>query len=109
MPAVYRPVRAHLVTPSAAQLEAARSRLGSDDWQLEARCRETDPELFFPEQGKSVEPARRICGPCPVRTVCLASALTRTEQFGVWAGLTYRQLRDLRSLLARDVVTAAAA
>lgn len=64
-------------------------------WQVEALCAQTDPELFFPSEGKSAKAPKRICGACAVRAVCLQYALDRNEEFGVWGGLSARERRAL--------------
>ena len=81
-------------------LEAARqvARLGQRPaWHDLARCAETDPEMFFPEKGESVRPAKRVCAGCEVRAECLQDALDRGERFGVWGGLSERERRTLAS------------
>ena len=77
-------------------LEAARqvAWLGQRPaWHDLARCAETDPEMFFPEKGESVRPAKRVCAGCEVRAECLQDALDRGERFGVWGGLSERERR----------------
>jgi WhiB family transcriptional regulator, redox-sensing transcriptional regulator len=65
-------------------------------WREQALCAETDPEVFFPEPGKSADQARGICGQCPVRLVCLADALAgRDVAFGVRGGLSPVERRAL--------------
>ncbi len=59
-------------------------------------CRGADPDLFFPEQGVSLEPAKRICGDCAVKDECLEYALDNRERFGVWGGTSERERRRLR-------------
>jgi len=79
-------------------LKAARqaARLGQRPaWHDLARCAETDPEMFFPENGESARPAKRVCGGCEVRAECLQDALDRGERFGVWGGLSERERRVL--------------
>lgn len=49
-------------------------------------CREYDAELWFAERPDDVEFAKTLCGLCPVRLQCLASALDRQEPWGVWGG-----------------------
>jgi hypothetical protein len=66
-------------------------------WHDLARCAETDPEMFFPEKGESVRPAKRVCAGCEVRAECLQDALDRGERFGVWGGLSERERRVLAS------------
>jgi WhiB family redox-sensing transcriptional regulator len=60
-------------------------------WQLLARCRDYEPEIFFPE-GHQMEAKSRqainICHQCPVENQCAEWALTRGEQFGVWGGMS---------------------
>jgi adenine-specific DNA glycosylase len=66
------------------------------DWQRWAACQWTDLDLMFPEQGGDVTAAKRVCRSCPVREECLAYALANEEQFGVWGGLTAREMRSTR-------------
>lgn len=54
-----------------------------DDLTLPCR---TDPELFFAEAPADVELAKALCVDCPVRKICLAGALERSEPWGVWGG-----------------------
>ena len=86
-------------------LEAARqaARLGQRPaWHDLARCAETDPEMFFPDKGESVRPAKRVCAGCEVRAECLQDALDRGERFGVWGGMSERERRALTVRLARQ-------
>ncbi|HSP04945.1 MAG TPA: WhiB family transcriptional regulator [Acidimicrobiales bacterium] len=59
-------------------------------------CRGADPDLFFPDRGESLEPAKRICSECVVRDECLEHALASGERFGVWGGTSERERRRLR-------------
>ena len=70
------------------------------DWRSAANCLDMDTEVFFVSRGASAAPAKRICRACPVREACLAEALERREQFGIWGGLTSRQRLRVRHLLA---------
>lgn len=69
------------------------------DWRQRARCRDEDPELFFPvgTTGPAVDAqvasARAVCRACPVRRDCLAWALAAGEPAGVWGGLTADERR----------------
>ena len=67
-------------------------------------CRGSDPDVFFPDRGESLEPAKRICAECVVRDECLEHALASGERFGVWGGTSERERRRIR----RDRRTAAA-
>jgi len=66
-------------------------------WQYRAACRGADPDLFFPQQGESADPARRVCARCPVRAQCLEYALANAIWHGVWGGLAERERRELRT------------
>lgn len=66
------------------------------NWQAYGRCRETDPEIFFPEAGVPQHEALRICRSCEVRTQCLEFALDNHER-GVWGGTNDADRRRMRS------------
>lgn len=68
----------------------------SDGFMAFGACRGVDPDVFFPDQGQSLEPARRICADCAVRDECLEYALDNRERFGVWGGTSERERRRLR-------------
>ena len=38
-----------------------------EDWQELAKCRDVDPEVFFPTSYRSADHARYICSECLVR------------------------------------------
>ena len=67
-------------------------------WMTDALCAETDPELFFADQGDgaSVVAARAICAKCPVIADCLAYATPRPELIGIWGGTTSRERMTIR-------------
>lgn len=64
-------------------------------WLEQALCTQTDPEVFFPEQGSSNRAAKATCSRCPVREQCLDYALTNHELHGIWGGLSERERRRL--------------
>ncbi|MFE7559147.1 WhiB family transcriptional regulator [Kitasatospora sp. NPDC057500] len=72
------------------------------NWRESARCRGTDPELFFPiGSGTSFptivqsEEAKAVCGRCPVSRQCLERALEAPVE-GIWGGTTEAERRALR-------------
>lgn len=69
---------------------------GQQEWMQSALCAQTDPEVFFPEQGGSILTAMRICQSCEVRTECREYSLAHDERFGVWGGLSERGREKLR-------------
>lgn len=70
----------------------------STDWRARARCRDVDPEVFFPvaESGRLLEAgvaeARAVCAVCPVTAQCLEFALERLP-YGIAAGMTPAERR----------------
>jgi WhiB family redox-sensing transcriptional regulator len=60
-------------------------------WRDEALCQQTDPDVFFPEKGYTSRAAKKVCGRCPVRTACLADAISTTEPHGIRGGMTPRE------------------
>lgn len=75
----------------------------TNDWMTDAACVGKPTEWFFPETGNKgldnalYDKGRAVCAECPVRAECLAVALERREQFGLWGGLT----KEPRRLAAR--------
>ena len=60
-------------------------------------CRQTDPDIFFPENGGNQYETRiaiNICKTCKFINPCLEYAL-QTKAIGIWGGTTERQRRTL--------------
>lgn len=71
-------------------------------WTESAVCRSTDPELFFPEVGKTGYQAKKLCNDCPVRAECLHEALSAGDDlWGVWGGFGMRERAPLRHKLTK--------
>jgi len=71
------------------------------DWVHRARCRNEDPELFFPigttgPAASQTEAAKAVCRLCDVRLDCLEWALVTGQDAGVWGGLSEEERRALR-------------
>lgn len=68
-----------------------------DPWQARAACRSHSPELFFtngrgrPSQEQE-KAAQVVCRGCPVRNECGEWAIETGQAYGVWGGMTERQL-----------------
>ena len=65
-------------------------------------CRGLDTEIFYPDlyeafqySDYALRTIRNICGGCAHRSECLEWAMHH-EGFGIWAGTTERQRRELR-------------
>jgi WhiB family redox-sensing transcriptional regulator len=70
-------------------------------WREFGRCRDSDPNLFFPVgRGRAAleqaELAKAVCRGCPSREPCLAFALTTRQELGVWGGTSPHDRRLLR-------------
>jgi WhiB family redox-sensing transcriptional regulator len=70
------------------------------DWRHRARCRDLDPELFFPvgvggPAEAQIQAAKAVCALCPVQPDCLNYALTFAEA-GVWGGLSEVERQRIR-------------
>jgi WhiB family transcriptional regulator, redox-sensing transcriptional regulator len=77
------------------------------DWVQEARCRDEDPDLFFPAgstgpAADQVEIAKNVCLVCSVRDDCLEWALETGQDCGVWGGASEEERRALRRQRRRE-------
>ncbi|MGH3775139.1 MAG: WhiB family transcriptional regulator [Pseudonocardiaceae bacterium] len=71
-----------------------RDRVDVADWRYRGACGRHDPDRLF-VAGAAQHQAKIVCIPCPVRVRCLAEALDRRIEFGVWGGMTERERRAL--------------
>lgn len=83
------------------------------EWVADARCAQTDPELFFPEKGGSSKEAKAICARCTVAAECLDYALAYESRgsevgvptsypTGIYGGLSARERRAIRQQLSEE-------
>lgn len=70
------------------------------EWQDLGRCKEVDPEAFFPEKGENVTAAKKICRTCEVRDKCLKWAIDSNEEYGIWGGMA----RETRLMFRRNKI-----
>ncbi|PQM51801.1 WhiB family transcriptional regulator [Mycolicibacter virginiensis] len=75
----------------------ADALLNREVWTDQAPCAQTDPDAFFPDKGGTTRHAKTVCRACPVRAECLQYALDNDERYGVWGGLSERELRRVRA------------
>jgi WhiB family transcriptional regulator, redox-sensing transcriptional regulator len=78
------------------------------DWRETARCKEMDPDLFFPvgTTGPAllqIEAAKAVCRQCDVRQECLQYALDSNQEYGIWGGLTEEERRYMRRELTARI------
>lgn len=83
------------------------------DWRHRAKCREVDPELFFPigNTGPAllqIEEAKAVCRQCPVLEPCLEWALSTGQDAGVWGGTSEDERRALKRQRVRNRAQASA-
>lgn len=70
-------------------------------WRLDAACRDSAPELFFPIGAtglalEQIDAAKAVCTRCVVRDECLEFALETNQEAGVWGGTSEDERRHLR-------------
>jgi WhiB family redox-sensing transcriptional regulator len=84
-------------------------------WMESAVCRQTDPDMFFPEKHRTpdlirtINAAKRVCVECPVKLECLTAALAHNEAAGIWGGHNFATLdtgerRELRKRLGVQIL-----
>jgi WhiB family redox-sensing transcriptional regulator len=81
------------------------------DWVHRARCKNEDPELFFPigttgPAATQIEMAKAVCFACEVRGECLEWALVTGQDSGVWGGMSEEERRALRRARRRSALAA---
>ncbi|MEU0940375.1 WhiB family transcriptional regulator [Embleya sp. NPDC005971] len=79
-------------------------------WQFHAACRKKDTDMWYggpdrPDQERKGAPprvnnayaahAKSICAVCPVKAMCLAEAMARNEEHGIWGGLDRKERQAL--------------
>lgn len=74
-----------------------------ETWRLDAACRGSDPNLFYPAHPNDrCDAARAVCATCRVQDRCLEYALEFEEKFGVWGGRNQQQLNAMRKVPRRS-------
>jgi hypothetical protein len=78
----------------------AASPFAPPRWHALARCKESAWAPWYGDDDVSDRPtlrptvlaaARALCASCPVQRICLTHALTKPENYGIWAGTSGRQ------------------
>ena len=78
--------------------------MNDSEWQDSALCAQADPDAFHPQPGGTSRPAKGVCGRCEVRAECLEYAVATEQRFGIWGGVSQKELRRL--VLARQQAAA---
>ena len=84
------------------------------EWVHRAKCRDVDPELFFPvgttgPAAAQIDAAKAVCVGCSVRDDCLEWALTTGQDAGVWGGTSEDERRAIRRARRREFARRVAA
>lgn len=83
-----------LVEPIVVRPQGLQPSPDSMDWQDQALCAQTDPEVFFGVDGSDKDRATALCLECPVRKECLDYAMQNIEEHGIWGATTPAQRRS---------------
>jgi len=80
---------------------------GEHEWTEWSQCAQPgSPNMFPSDQDRDgTKAAQSLCQSCAVRPECLAEAIERGEQYGVWGGLTTAQRASLRRSATRKGLT----
>jgi len=89
-------IRTPIQQPTPTKTPKTPPETTTKHWSNDALCKDKT-HMMFPREHKDlsyISEARRLCRQCPVRRECLEYALQfpASDQHGVWAGLTPRQL-----------------
>jgi WhiB family redox-sensing transcriptional regulator len=72
------------------------------DWHEDAECAKPQHDehvkSFFANKPSQQFKALKICDACPVRKECLQWSLETKQVWGIWGGLTYKDLRRTLSV-----------
>lgn len=81
-------------------------------WQSKAHCQGVGVNYYFGDDDeqptmsiKQVRRASKLCDVCEVYTECLFWALTRREEYGVWAGTSGRVRRRIFKMVDNGLTT----
>jgi WhiB family redox-sensing transcriptional regulator len=100
---VISPLRAtHRQQPALTTPPADMAPREGRGWLDLAACKDTDPDLFFPERGEKAkgQAAKQVCAACQVQQQCrelaVRTARSREEDHGIFAGTTPHERSGLR-------------
>ena len=76
--------------------------LDSPEWHDDAECAKPENAKyinnFFANKPSQQYPALKICEACPIKDICLKSALEEKQIWGIWGGLTPKKIRRTLSV-----------
>jgi len=65
----------------------------SNDWKKSALCRTKTGLDFFAETTSGIRKAKSFCKKCPVAAECFKEAISSSEIYGIWGGISQRERR----------------
>lgn len=71
-----------------------------NNWAKDAACQDTTVD-FYSQKTEVKREAKAICDSCPVRKICLQTALDNGERFGIWGGADETELRKDMAINAK--------
>lgn len=87
------------MTSSRSPLSLYDLRDLQENWRGHSICGPEHDKLMYSterrgseEHTKAITKARQLCWQCPVRQMCLKSALESNQKFGVWGGHDFSHL-----------------
>jgi WhiB family redox-sensing transcriptional regulator len=100
--------------PDVLAIAAAVEALGfvdndrAEEWRDLAICPSADPEIFHPKRGDVItsKMAKKICSSCPVEDQCLAYALEKDLDWGIWGGKSASERKAIRARTNKHPVQA---
>ena len=71
-----------------------------NNWAKDAACQDTTVD-FYSQKTEVKREAKAICNSCPVKKICLQTALDNNERFGIWGGADEIELRKDQAINAK--------
>lgn len=71
-----------------------------NNWAEDALCQFTEVD-FYSQDTEDKRIAKGICDACPVKKICLQTALDNKERFGIWGGADEIELRKDQAINAK--------
>lgn len=85
-----------VTSPMDELLAMIQQHFRDEPWQERAACVGLyDDENFFPNGQGSRPRAQKVCRNCPVQRECGEYAIRTGQMFGMWGGISERQLKRL--------------
>lgn len=71
------------------------------DWAKDAACKDAEEVDFYSQDPLEKKLAKSICDECPVKFLCIQTALNNHERFGIWGGADEIELRKDQAINAK--------